>query len=55
MKNILAPIDFSDVSEKVIFEAAEFAKAFSCKLWLLHVAAPEPDFVGYTVGPKEER
>ncbi|NOR45926.1 MAG: universal stress protein [Candidatus Delongbacteria bacterium] len=55
MKNILAPIDFSDVSEKVIFEAAELAKVFSCKLWLLHVAAPEPDFVGYTIGPKEER
>ncbi|MDA3884759.1 MAG: universal stress protein [Candidatus Delongbacteria bacterium] len=55
MKNILAPIDFSDVSEKVIFQAAELAKEFSCKLWLLHVAAPEPDFVGYSVGPQEER
>lgn len=63
MKNILAPIDFSDVSEKVVFQAAELARKFSCKLWLLHVVTPDPGFIGYTDGytdgytvePHEER
>ena len=55
MKNILAAIDFSDVTEKVISTAAEMAKSFSSKLWLIHVAAPEPDFIGYDTGPTCER
>jgi nucleotide-binding universal stress UspA family protein len=55
MNNILCLIDFSNVTEKVVKEAATLAKGFSCKLWLLHVAAPEPDFIGYAVGPKHER
>ncbi|MFW5877826.1 MAG: universal stress protein, partial [bacterium] len=25
---------------------------FGSKVWLLHVAAPDPDFVGYGVGPQ---
>ena len=28
------------------------ADAFSSKLWLIHIAAPDPDFVGYDVGPQ---
>ena len=55
MKNILAPIDFSDVTDEVINSAAEFAKAFSAKLWIVHVAAPDPAFIGYDVGPQHER
>lgn len=55
VKNILCPIDFSDVTGKVIDEAAKLARVFSCKLFLLHVAAPDPDFVGYSVGPQHER
>lgn len=49
---ILAGIDFTKVSEQVVLKAAEYAAAFNAKLWLVHVAAPEPDFVGYDVGPK---
>lgn len=55
MKNVLAAIDFSDVTAKVITIAAEIAQSFSSKLWLIHVAAPEPDFVGYDTGPACER
>ena len=55
MKNILVPIDFSDVSDEVIKEGAKFAKAFNAKLWIVHVAAPDPEFVGYEVGPQHER
>ncbi len=55
MINILAAIDFSEISSTVIDQAAAIAKSFSSKLWLIHVAAPEPDFVGYGTGPQTER
>jgi nucleotide-binding universal stress UspA family protein len=50
--NILAPIDFSDVTDAVIAKAAQLAKALDAKVWLIHAAVPEPDFVGYEVGPE---
>jgi len=55
VKNILVPIDFSVEKDAVVNSAAEIAKAFSAKLWLIHVAAPDPEFVGYGIGPKHER
>ena len=55
MKNILVPIDFSDVMHSVIEKASEIALAFTCKLWLIHVAAPNPEFVGYDIGPQYVR
>ena len=50
--NILTPIDFSDVSDAVIARSSELAKALDAKVWLIHAAVPEPDFVGYEVGPE---
>ena len=32
--------------------AIELGKAFGAKVWMLHVAAPEPEFVGFGVGPQ---
>ena len=55
MKNILAAIDFSDISPLVINKAAEISRCFASKLWLIHVAAPDPDFIGYETGPQTER
>jgi nucleotide-binding universal stress UspA family protein len=55
MKNILAAIDFSPVSDAVVEHATALARAFDGALWLLHVAAPEPDFVGYDSGPQSVR
>lgn len=52
MKNILVAIDFDENMELLLAHAAQLAKAFGAKVWLIHVAAPEPDFVGYEVGPK---
>lgn len=52
MKNILVGIDFHDYSETLINKALELAKPFNSKIWLLHVAAPDPDFIGYEVGPQ---
>jgi len=55
MSNILCAVDFSDEGKGVIAAAAAEAKLRGAKLWLVHVAAPEPDFVGYEPGPDNER
>lgn len=51
MRCILVPIDLSSVTERVVEHATELARAFSSKLCLLHVAAPDPAFVGWDPGP----
>jgi nucleotide-binding universal stress UspA family protein len=55
LKRILVPIDFSGVTEAVITAAIEQATAFNAAVSLVHVAAPEPDFVGYKPGPDSVR
>ncbi|WP_406683531.1 universal stress protein [Seonamhaeicola sp. MEBiC1930] len=57
MKNILIPIEFDSNVQKLIDIGSEIAAKFNSKLWILHVAAPEPDFVPYTsgTGPNNER
>ena len=52
MKNILVSIDFNNNEKILIDKAIEMAKAFDSKIWLLHVAAPEPEFIGFGVGPQ---
>lgn len=55
MKTIVAAVDFSDVSDEVIGKACQLARQFSAHLWILHVAAPDPDFVGFEIGPQHVR
>lgn len=55
MKHVLAAVDFSAVTDAVVERAAEIAAACDAPLTLLHVAAPEPDFVGYDPGPDTVR
>jgi nucleotide-binding universal stress UspA family protein len=45
--DVLVAIDFSDRSDDIIAEGLALAHASSGVLHLLHVAAGEPDFVGY--------
>ena len=52
---ILAAVDLSPASAAVAKQGAALAAAFSGKMWLMHVADPEPDFVGYEVGPQSVR
>lgn len=52
MKNILVTIDFDKEADLLIKKAYELAIHFKSKVWLLHIAEPEPDFVGYAVGPQ---
>lgn len=40
INTILAPIDFSDYSKNALKYAAEFAKGFNAKLYLLYVVEP---------------
>lgn len=42
VKNILVPVDFSDVTDRVIEQAAKIAAAFSAKIWLLHCVNQYP-------------
>lgn len=51
MKTILVPVDFSDVTARVVAVARQFAEAFRSRVVLLHVVEPEPDFVGFEPGP----
>lgn len=53
--NILTCVDLSESTDKIVVRAVEIAKAVSGKLWFLHVAEPEPDFIGYEVGPQSVR
>jgi nucleotide-binding universal stress UspA family protein len=52
MKSIIAAVDFSPVSEAVISMASSISRAMGGKLWLVHIAAPDPDFVGFKTGPQ---
>ncbi|MGI9296075.1 MAG: universal stress protein [Pseudomonadales bacterium] len=53
--NILIAVDLSPSSEKVIAQGQSLAQAYLAKIWLLHVAPSDPDFVGYDVGPQTVR
>ena len=52
---LLVAVDLSESTEKVVKKAEEIAKALSAGVWILHVAEPEPDFVGFEVGPQTVR
>lgn len=55
MKTILVPVDFSDITGAVLDLAASQARAFGAELFVLHVARPDPEFVGYQAGPQSVR
>jgi len=52
---LLVAVDLSESTAKVVSKAAELAKGLSADVWLLHVAEPEPDFVGLGMGPQTVR
>jgi nucleotide-binding universal stress UspA family protein len=49
--NILAAVDFSAVTDEVLATLGRIGAAMPAKVFLVHVAPPEPDFVGYGAGP----
>jgi len=54
MKNILVAIDFEKETSLLVDRAFELANKFHSKVWLLHIAAPNSDFVDFEAGPQNE-
>ncbi len=52
MKNVLVTVDFDEKNILLLNKAMELAPKFGSKVWVMHIAAPDPDFVGYEVGPQ---
>ncbi|MBK5193696.1 MAG: universal stress protein [Flavobacteriaceae bacterium] len=52
IKNILVAVDFNDNIGDLLGYADSIATKFGSKVWLIHVSAPDPDFVGYEPGPQ---
>lgn len=50
--NILVALDLSPSSPKIVGQVKELFNFPSVKFWLLHVADPEPEFIGYGDGPQ---
>lgn len=55
MHTILAALDFSDVTDPLLDQARLLAKKLGSRLYLVHVADPDPYFVGDAIGPKDVR
>ena len=55
MDPILVAVDFSDFTPALTRVAAGLAKAFGATLYLVHVAEPDPEFVGFDAGPQSRR
>ena len=53
MKSILVPVDFSDVTTKVVKAAVYLAKPFQSHITLMHVAwtEPSPEVIDFGAGP----
>lgn len=52
MKNILVALDIDNDAQKLLDQASQMAEKFGSKVWIIHIAAPDPDFVGYEAGPR---
>ena len=52
MKNLLVCVDFNKEEILLIEKAHDLAKAFGAKIWLVHIVAPNPEFIGYEKGPQ---
>lgn len=55
MKNLLVALDFSPVTPVLLEQTRQIAKLFDSQVWLLHVAQPDPDFIGYETGSQTQR
>lgn len=49
--NVLIAVDFSKGARSLPDKAAKLLRGALGRVWLLHVAEPEPDFVGFAVDP----
>ena len=52
---LLVAVDLSEATQIIVKKAEELAIALSAKVWILHNAEPEPDFVEFKVDPLAAR
>ena len=52
---LLAALDLASSTPAVLREARNWARRLSAELVLIHVAEPDPDFIGYGAGPESVR
>lgn len=52
---LLVGLDLSEFTDKIVNSAESLATALSARVWLIHVAEPDPDFVGWEAGPQTVR
>ena len=52
---LLVCIDLSESTEIIVKKIEEITRALPAKVWLLHNAVPEPDFVDFKVDPLAAR
>ena len=49
--SVVVAVDFSTGTDRVLSEAVQVARSRGAAMWLIHVAEPEPDFIGFEAGP----
>ena len=52
---LLAALDLSDAMPVLLRETRRWATLLQAPVWLIHVAEPDPDFIGYEPGPETVR
>lgn len=52
MKNLLVALDMKPSDSLLLAQASLLAEKCGSKIWMIHVASPDPDFVGFEMGPK---
>ena len=48
---ILVAIDFSEITDSILYQASKLAQAMSAQTILVHVAEPNPDHITYDMDP----
>ena len=52
LRNIMVAVDFNDSVGNLLGFAESLAQKYQAKIWIVHVAEPDPDFVGMVTGPQ---
>jgi len=52
---ILVAVDLSESTQTIVEKVEEINKEYPAKVWILHNAVPEPDFVEFKVDPLAAR
>ena len=51
MKNLLVTLDLKPSDSLLLDQASMIAEKFKSKIWMVHIASTDPEFIGYDMGP----